>query len=150
MDATIAKPRQLELPFFKMKTSHLRAGSLRTKEAVIEAVKKALKNCPFERSEVAREVSRLVGEEFSVHTLNNIVAEGKTNRRFPLEYAKALTMITGDIGIIEAALQPEFSTMDKKAKIAHDYGLMVIETQNRNRRKKELEQQAKMLFKEDF
>ena len=148
MDLKKVKSRQLELPLFKMKTSNLRAGSLRTKEAVLEAVKRALKNCPFERADIAREVSRLVGEEFSIHTLNNVVAEGKANRRFPLEYAKALTMITGDTRIIEAAIKPEFAVMDEKAKLAHDYGVMVIENQQRLKKKKQLEQQAKMLFKE--
>ena len=150
MDTYNEKPTQLDLPFFQLKTSSLKAGSLRTKEAVLEAVKIALKNCPFERSDIAREVSRLVGEEFSIHTLNNLVSEGKTNRRFPLEYAKALAMVTGDTRIIEAAIQPEFSIMDQKAKIAHDYGMMVLENQRRNKMKKQLEQQANLFFEKGF
>ena len=139
-------PVQMQLTLSKTRTSHLRAGALRTKEAVMEAVKEALKNCHLDREEVAKEISRLVGEEFSIHTLNNVVSEGKQNRRFPLEYAKALTMITGDLNILRAALQPEFDVMDEGEKAAYDYGLLILEDKARSKRKKELEQKAKILF----
>jgi len=35
------------------------------------------------RENVAKELSRLVGEKISIHTLNNWCAAGKHNRRFP-------------------------------------------------------------------
>jgi len=76
----------------------------------------------LDREDVAKVLSRLVGEEISIQALNNWCAAGKHNRRFPLEIAKALVMITGDKRILEAALQPEFGVMDDQAKIYHDYG----------------------------
>lgn len=138
----IAKPVQMPLPLSKKRTSDLRAGSMRTKEGVIEAIKKAVKNCHLDREDIAKELSRLVGEDFSVHALNNILADGKSNRRFPLEFAKALIVITGDIGIMKAALLPEFDVMDEKGKTAHDYGLLMLENKARSKQKRELEQKA--------
>jgi hypothetical protein len=85
----------------------LRAGPLLIKEAVHEAIKQALYRCSLEREEMAKELSRLVGEEIFIHVLNNWCAAGKHNRRFPLELAKALERITGDKSILEAALQPK-------------------------------------------
>jgi hypothetical protein len=141
-----AKPIQMLLPLSKTRTSRLRAGSLRTKEAVTEAIKKAVKNCHLDREDIAKELTRLVGEEFSIHALNNILSDGKQNRRFPLEFAKALTMITGDTGVLKAALQPEFDLMDEEGRAAHDYGLLLLENKARSKRKKELELKANNLL----
>ena len=140
---------QMELPLSNGKTSQLRAGSLRSKEAISEAIKKALRDCGLDREAVAREVSRLTGDEFSIHTLNNMCADGKQDRRFPLEFAKALTMITGDLDILRAALQPEFDLMDEKGRAAHDYGVMMLENQDRSRQKRLLEQKARSLYHHD-
>jgi len=85
-------------------TGNRRAGSLRVKEGVKEALKQALDRCGLDRETVADELSRLVGEPVSVHTVNNWVADAKGDRRFPLEYAGALTAITGDVGFLQAAL----------------------------------------------
>ncbi len=142
----VAKPIQLSLPLTKTRTSHLRAGSLRTKEAVHEALKRALEACDLDRQEVAKELSRLVGEEISINTLNNWCAEGKTNRRFPLECAKALALITGDTGILEAALQPEFSVLDEDGRVCLEYGQLLIEDRQRNKRKRQLQEAIKERF----
>jgi len=141
-----AKPIQMPLPWSKGRTSRYRAGVLRTKEAVLEAVKKAVKNCPLEREDIAKELTRLVGEEFSVHSLNNILSEGKQNRRLPLEFVKALTMITGDTSMLKAAIGPEFGIMDEKGKAAYDYGLLMLNNRARSKRKRELEQAADRLL----
>lgn len=138
----VAQLTQLPLPLTKTRTSHLRAGSLRVKEALHEAVKRALNGCVLDREDVAKELSRLVGEEISVHALNNWCAEGKTNRRFPLECAKALALITGDTGILDAALGPEFEALDEDGRVCLEYGEMVLEDQMRNKRKRELKERA--------
>lgn len=77
---------------------------MRVKESVREALKSALDGCEMDRETVAREISRLVGEEVSVHSLNNWCAEGKSDRRIPLEYAAAVVAITGNRGVLDAAL----------------------------------------------
>lgn len=132
------RPFQLALPLTESGTAHLRAGSLRTKEAVHEALKSALNGCGLSREDVAKEMSRLVGEHISINTLNNWCAEGKTNRRFPLECAKALAMITGDMGLLEAALAPEFTPLDGDGKAYLEYGRLAIEDRERAKRKREL------------
>lgn len=50
---------QMELPLSNIKTSQLRAGSLRSTEAISEAIKKALRNCGLDREAVSHEVTRL-------------------------------------------------------------------------------------------
>ena len=142
------RPVQMTLPLSKMRTSHLRAGSLRVKESIKEAIKRALDG--LDREEVARELSRLVGEEISVHTLNNWIAEGKSNRRFPLEVAKALVLITGDRCMLEAALEPEFGFMDEKGRAAYEYGLLMLENKDRRKRQKVLEEKAKDISERGF
>jgi len=129
------KQYQISLPF-KSKSSHLRAGSFHKKEAVKEAIKKAIENSPLDREGVDRELSRLVGENVSFHTVNNWIAEGKNNRRFPLEYTGALVAITGDIGIIEAAIDNDMKLLSADQAPYYELGLMVAEEKARRKRKK--------------
>ena len=140
----VTKPVQMPLPLTPAKTSRFRAGSLRTKETLHEALKRAL--FKLDRGEVAKELSRLVGENISVHTLNNYCAEGKTNRRFPLEWAKALVMITGDVRILSAALEPEFVALDEKGRVCLEYGRLVLEDKERSRRKRQLQERAREIL----
>ncbi|MBW2606384.1 MAG: hypothetical protein JRD05_01980 [Deltaproteobacteria bacterium] len=140
------KPIQMKLPLSKSRTLNTRAGVFRTREAVREALKRALDRCHLSREEVSEELSRLVGEEIS-HSLNNWCAEGKQNRRLPLEFAKALVMVTGDSDILRAALLPEFDLVDEKGKAALDYGIMLIEDKTRLKLKRRLEQKAKGLVR---
>ena len=138
----VAKPIQMQLPLTKNRTDHLRAGSQRTKEAMHEALKRALNHCPLSREEVAKELSRLVGEEISICTLNNWCAEGKTNRRFPLECVKAMVLITGETGILAAALEPEFMALDEDGQACLEYGELVLEDQVRAKRKRQLKERV--------
>lgn len=126
----------------RIKTSHLRAGSMRTKEAVLEAVKRGLNDCGLSRDEVASELSRLVGDDVSLHTLNNCCSEGKTNRRFPLEWAKALAMITGHTEILDAALGPEFAALDETGQACLEYGEIILEDKLRSKRKRQLQERV--------
>jgi hypothetical protein len=132
--------RQTELFATKIPTAGLRAGSLRVKAAVHEAIKRALADCELSREQVADELARLTGEEISLHSLNNCCAEGKSNRRFPLEWAKALTLITGSRGILEAALGPEFAALDERGQACREYGELVLKDKLRSRRKRELQE----------
>ena len=134
----VKKPYQLHLPWAKDSTANRRAGSCRTKESVHEALKRALDGCEIPREDVAKELSRLVGENITINTLNNWCAEGKTNRRFPLECVKALALITGDISIISAALEPEFSIIDDVGRAHLEYGRMLMEDRDRTMRKRQL------------
>ena len=138
----VAKQTQLQIPMSNPETSARRAGSMRVKEAVLEAVKRAIDNCPLERDAIADELSRLVGEEISVHTLNNWCSSAKPSRRVPLEWAKALTLVTDDQRILEAALGPEFLALDEDGAACLEYGRMVLEDQIRSKRKRELKQRV--------
>lgn len=98
------KPIQLSFAMSKSKAANLRAGALRVKESVREALKSAVDGSGLDRETIAKDLSRLVGEEVSLHTLNNWIADGKHDRRLPLEYAAALAIITGDAQVLNAAL----------------------------------------------
>ncbi|MEM5789378.1 MAG: hypothetical protein AAGU11_18865 [Syntrophobacteraceae bacterium] len=134
-----SKPRQLTIEMSKRGLTALRAGSLRVKESVNEALRVALNNCGIDREKVARELSRLTGEEISIHTLNNWCAEGANNRRFPLECAAALSVITNDKGILDAALKiAGFRVLDRGQAAYYELGVLVAEERSRRKRKKEV------------
>jgi hypothetical protein len=123
----------------KRRPENLRAGALRAKEAVNEALKTALDKCGQSREEIATELSRLVGEEISVHTLNNWCAEGKNNRRFPLELAAALAIITGSDEILNAALGVAgYRVLDADQAAYYDLGLITAEELAGRKRKREV------------
>jgi len=96
---------QLTLPLSELPSQKRRTGSLRTKEGVKDAIRTALRACGLSRETVADELSRLTGDKISVHTINNWCAPEKTDRPMPLEYAAALTVITGDTGVVQAAVE---------------------------------------------
>lgn len=97
---------QLTLPLSDLHSQKWRTGSLRAKEAVKEALRAALRKCGLSRETVADELTRLTGEIISIHTINNWAAPGKDDRSIPLEYVAALAVVTGDIGVTRAALEP--------------------------------------------
>ncbi|SPD73787.1 conserved hypothetical protein [uncultured Desulfobacterium sp.] len=142
----VAIPTQLPLPWSKIQTQSVRAGAFRVKDSVREALKgaldKAYSEFGMDREAVANELSRLVGEQVSVHTINNWLSEAKTDRRFPLEYVKALALICGDTEIIDAALGPEFSVMDEAGRAVYEYGAMVLEDKVRGKARRRLEEKA--------
>ena len=138
----VQKHYQMHLPWAKNGTSHLKAGAFRRKEAVHEAIKRALNECALPREDVAKELSRLVGEDISVNTLNNWCAEGKTNRRFPLECVLAIVTITGDTRIVRAAIEPEYTIVSEDERACLEYGRMLIEDRKRAQRKRQLQELA--------
>lgn len=101
----LGTPGQLPLPLGRDQDSGHLAGAARTKEAIREALKQTLEGCALDRAMLAAEMSRLTGDNISEHAINTWVAESKSDRRFPLEYAAALAMITGNPSIIRAALR---------------------------------------------
>jgi hypothetical protein len=131
------RPIQKPLPLKERSPSHFRAGSFRRKESVKEACKAALEKCALNRDEVAKELSRLTGDEISIHTLNNYIAEGKNNRRMPLEYTEALVEITGDKGIVEAAFK-RFTILDRPETFVYQWGVEQVEKIKRKKREREL------------
>ena len=138
----VGKQYQMHLPWTNNRTSHLKAGACRRKEAVHEAIKRALNECELPREDVAKELSRLVGEDISINTLNNWCAEGKTNRRFPLECALAMATITGDIRIISAAIELAYAVLDDEGRACLEYGRLLLEDRERSRRKRQLQELA--------
>lgn len=95
----------MTLPMSDLPSRKHRAGGLRSKEAVKDALRQALRRCGLSRETVADEVSRLTGDKVTIHTLNNWAAPEKQDRPVPLEYVAALTVITGDAGLIRAAVE---------------------------------------------
>lgn len=96
---------QLTLPLSELPSQRRRSGSLRAKEAVKEALRSALHRCGIAREVVADELSRLTGEDISIHQINNWVSPAKEDRSMPLEYAAALATVTGDTGFLSIALE---------------------------------------------
>lgn len=130
--------RQLHLPFKARAPESERAGSFRLKDAVREALSVALKHCPLSREEVADEISRLTGDSISVHHINNWVAECKKSEwKFPLEYAAAFSVVTGDYGVFEAAAAGTGLRVigEEDVKLL-EFGRIMIE-EKRNRKKKQ-------------
>ncbi len=95
---------QLTLPLSTLPTSGKPAGSLRVKEAVRETLSATLDASGLDREYVAGELGRLVGKNIGKTTLDSYTAESKGERRLPLEYAGALSVILGDRSVVEAAL----------------------------------------------
>ena len=132
------KPIQLTFSMSKSKAANLRAGALRVKEGVREALKAAVDGCALDRETIARELSRLVGEEVSLHTLNNWIADGKHDRRLPLEYAAALAVITGDAQVLSAALERAgFKVLSPTDVAYYQLGRAVAEKKRNRKRERE-------------
>ncbi len=130
---------QLRLPLSDLPTARKKAGSLRVKEAVKEALSAGLEASGLEREFVASELSRLVGEPVNIHTLNSWTAESKSERRLPLEYAGALCAILGNAEILAAALEVSgYAVLGKKGRAVYELGLLAVEKKQRSKREKEL------------
>lgn len=127
--------RQLRLPFDAPEPE--RAGDFRHKEAVREALNIALKHCELSREEVAEEMSRITGDRITVNHLNNWTADCKKSEwRFPLEYAAALMVVTGDYGILQAALKGTGLRIinQEEAKLL-EYGRILVEEKQKKKKK---------------
>lgn len=130
---------QLTLPMTELPSFKYRAGELRTKEAIKEAVGAAIKACGLPRETIAEELSRLTGDKISEHAINTWVAESKEGYRFPLEYAAALSIITGDSQIVQAAVAcVGFKVLSGESIALFELGKMAAEDRKRNKRKREL------------
>lgn len=96
---------ELCVPMSSLPSQQLEDGSLRTFEAVKASLNRALKACGLSREVVAEELSRLTGHEVSVHQVNNWAAPGKEDRPVPFSMLAALIVVTGDHGLVQAALE---------------------------------------------
>jgi hypothetical protein len=136
---TVSHLVQMELPWSILPSQEYRAGSFRRHESVCEALKSALSKCGLGRDTVAAELTRLSGDKISVNHLNNWCAESKNGWRLPLEYVAALCIITGDSGIIKAALESSgLIVLDKKAKDYYELGKITAENRLKTREKNQI------------
>ena len=130
---------QMTLPLDDIQPRKFRAGSLRRHEQVREAVKRALKNCGLPRDVVAEEISRLTGDQVSVNHLNNWTAESKGGWRLPVEYAAALSVVTGDIGPVQAAFDGTgMVVLDQEQAAVYEVGKITAEDLERKKKRKEV------------
>ena len=133
------KQVQLTLPLSSLPTAGCRSGSLRVRDAIREALSDALQRSGLERDYVASELSRLVGVTVNVCTLDSWTAESKTDRRLPLEYAGALALILGDIGLLQAALGPsKVIVLGEQEAAVYEIGKLTVEKRRRSKRERAL------------
>ncbi|MBW1801464.1 MAG: hypothetical protein JRJ85_12145 [Deltaproteobacteria bacterium] len=128
---------QIPLPLSEHNTSRFKAGKFRRKESVKEACKRALAECGLSREEFAVEISRLTGDDVSIHSLNNYIAGGKADRRLPAEYLEAFAAITGDNRILEAAIQ-NHKILSGFEITVYEYGAEQLEKIKLQKREKKL------------
>jgi hypothetical protein len=129
----------LTLPLSSLPSRRLEAGGLRTSEAVKEALRVALRSCGLSRETVADELTRLTGENISIHQINNWAASGKGDRSIPLEQLAALTLVTGDSGLVRAALGSSGWTVLRPEDLPfYELGRLTAEERERSRRRKEI------------
>jgi hypothetical protein len=135
---------QLTLPLSSLPSQKLKAGSLRTSESVKEALRQALRSCGLSRETVADELTRLTGENVSIHQINNWAAPGKDDRSIPLEQLAALTSVTGDAGLAKAALEcAGWSVLGPEQRPYYELGRMTAEDRARTRKKREILERIK-------
>lgn len=133
--------RQLLLPIQTSGSQSMRAGSLSRKDAVREALTHAMDSCRLSREQIASEMSRLTGESITINHINNWTSGAKRDWRFPLEYVSALVVITGDAGIVSAVLEGTgLSVLDKDDQMYVEYGRLVVEEKQRQKKKRALMQ----------
>ncbi len=130
---------QLTLPLSSLPTANMAAGSLRRLEAVHEALRDALSGSGLSREYVAGELSRLTGDQISIHHINSWTAESKAGERhIPLEYAAALAVILGDARILAAACPAGYVVLSPEEAAVYEMGKVVVEERRRSRKKREL------------
>jgi len=130
---------QLTLPLSELPSRRHRTGSLRAKEAVKDALKAALQRCGLSREVVADELSRLTGEQISIHQINNWIAPTKDDRCIPLEYAGALATITGDIQFLQVAVEATgILVLNKDQAPYYELGRITAEDRVRAKKRKNI------------
>ena len=131
--------RQMNLPLTNLGSFDEPAGKYRRKEAVQEALKRTLRNCQLSREEIADEMSRLMSEKVTVNHIANWTAESKNGWRMPLEYAAAFFVVTGDPGVIKAALAGSGIGILQDTDFAlFELGRLVAEERARGKRKRQV------------
>lgn len=130
---------QLTLPLSSLPSQRVKSGSLRTSEGVKESLREALRNCGLSREVIAEELSRLTGESISIHQINNWTSAAKEDRSIPLEQLAALTIVTGDAGLAQAALEcAGYVVLRPEERAFYDLGRLAAEDKERAKRKREL------------
>lgn len=130
---------QLTLPLSSLPSQRVKSGSLRTSEGVKEALRGALRNCGLSREVIAEELSRLTGESISIHQINNWTSAAKDDRSIPLEQLAALTIVTGDAGLAQTALEcAGYVVLRPEERAFYELGRMTAEDRERTRRRREL------------
>ena len=130
---------QMDLPLTEIKSFNEPAGSFRRKEAVQEAMRCTRKNCPLKCEQIAEEMTRLTGENITVSHINNWTAESKSGWKFPLEYAAAWFVITGDIGPIRAALTGSgIGVLNDRDFALFELGKIVADERSRSKKKRQV------------
>jgi len=133
------RPRQMNLPLTNLRSFDEPAGSYSRKAAVQEALKRALSNSFLSRQEIAEEMTRLVSENITVNHIANWTAESKNGWRMPLEYAAAFYAVTGDAGVIKAALTGSgIGVLDDNDFALYELGKIVAEERARSKRKRQV------------
>ena len=135
----VPRPVQMNLPMTELKSFNEPAGSFRRKESVVEALKTTLKNCQLSRKEIAEEMTRLVTEDITENHIANWAAESKNGWRMPLEYAAAFYLITGDPGVIRAALAGSgIGVLSDKEFVLFELGKIVADERTRSKKKRQV------------
>lgn len=130
---------QLTLPLSSLPSQRRKAGSLRTSDAVKEALRDALRGCGLSRETIADELTRLTGNNVSIHTLNNWAAPSTGDRPMPLDMLAAITVITGDAGPAKAALEAAgLAVLEPEQLALFELGKITAEDKARAKRKREL------------
>jgi gp16 family phage-associated protein len=115
------------------------ATSLRTTEAIKEALLKALKASKLSREKVAKELSRLTGHDISIHQLNNWAAPSKEDRPTPLHFLAAITEVTGSPALAEAALDGTgYRLLGPEDAVFYEIGRAEVAKKKEAKRRKEL------------
>lgn len=131
--------RQMNLPMTNLRSFDEAAGSFSRKAAVQEALKRTLRNCQLSREEIADEMTRLVSEKITKNHIANWTAESKNGWRMPLEYAAAFYVVTGDPGVVKAALAGSgIGILDDRDFALFELGRIVAEERSRSKRKRQV------------
>jgi hypothetical protein len=123
----------------ELPSQRFRNGSMRCGDAVKDALREALKKSGLSREVVADEMSRLLGENIGTNQINNWAAPEKKDRRIPMEYVGALSVVLNDISVAQTALDPAnmLALSEKQAPI-YRLGEITAEEKERRKEKKEI------------
>jgi hypothetical protein len=108
-------------------------------DGVKEALRSAIKQSGLSREVVAEEVSRLTGEKIGTNQIDNWTAPEKKDRRIPLDYVAALSVVLNDDSITQAAFElAEMFVLSKEKIPFYELGKMTAEDIERRKQKKQL------------